>query len=275
MSAPELPSDLIGLSGLYNTPDPLLRRIRLEDSTGHPITDIDRYFRGKKVVILYAGSEHGTVNLQKFHQNLTNLVLSRLKTLAVIYVSTDTNPGAPRSVLATQPWLRMIFHDNSDFAPMGRESGQEVEMEEVSRGEDFVQGGEIETGMESVRIGVEERPTDYVRPLSRAAVTALMTAYATPSVAIYHLESHKFLTKNVNITAFSPANIQRNYHTWQNGGTPSVRLADVAMAMRWPLIFAVLAIIYNAFIYFGGIEYNVIPQFLDAMSWRSRQLGEL
>jgi len=37
----------------------------------------------------------------------------------------------------------MTFHDDSDFAPMVRigESGKEVEMEEVSRGEEFIQAG--------------------------------------------------------------------------------------------------------------------------------------
>ena len=37
----------------------------------------------------------------------------------------------------------MTFHDNSDFAPMVRvgETGKEVEMEEVSRGEEFIQAG--------------------------------------------------------------------------------------------------------------------------------------
>lgn len=62
---------------------------------------------------------------------------------------------------------------------------------------------EIETGMEKVYFGEEENRElvlqactkitsvltprlahEYVRPLSRAAVTALMRAYATPSIAI-------------------------------------------------------------------------------------------
>ena len=74
----QVPQDLIGSSGLYNTPDPFLRRsvrvrltllsppwlmriqrLRLEDTTGHSITDVARYFRGKELLVLYAGSEHG------------------------------------------------------------------------------------------------------------------------------------------------------------------------------------------------------------------------
>ena len=61
MSAPlAVPADLIGQSSLYNHPDPLLRRLRLDDSSGGSITDLDKTFKGKELLILYAGSEHGS-----------------------------------------------------------------------------------------------------------------------------------------------------------------------------------------------------------------------
>lgn len=96
----------------------------------------------------------------------------------------------------------MTFNDNSDFATIGKDKGQEVEMEEVARGEDFVQAGEMEIGMENVVFGVEEyrkcveqvgervmqpdslSENEYVRPLSRAAVTHIMRVFSTPSVAV-------------------------------------------------------------------------------------------
>jgi hypothetical protein len=60
MSPLEIPHDLIGQSSLYNHPDPLLRRLRLDDSSGGSIQDLDRTFKGKEVLVLYAGSEHGS-----------------------------------------------------------------------------------------------------------------------------------------------------------------------------------------------------------------------
>ena len=54
------PSDLIGQSSLYNHPDPLLRRLRLDDSSGGSITNLDETFKGKEILVLYAGSEHGS-----------------------------------------------------------------------------------------------------------------------------------------------------------------------------------------------------------------------
>lgn len=46
-------------------------------------------------------------------------------------------------MLASQPWLRMTFCDNSDFAPLVplRDGDKVTEMEEIARGEDFVQAG--------------------------------------------------------------------------------------------------------------------------------------
>ncbi|UOH82020.1 hypothetical protein LQV05_004702 [Cryptococcus neoformans] len=196
-----VPVDLIGQSGLYNVPDPLLRRLRLEDAHGLPIKNLDKYFAEKEVMVLYAGSEYGENNLRAFHHELTSFA-QRYKSAAVIYVSVDTDPQAPLRVLQGKPWLRMTFNDNSDFASVGKDKGQEVEMEEVARGEDFVQAGEMEIGMEDIVFGVEEYrkrveqvverrmqsnsliENEYVRPLSRAAVTHIMRVFSTPSVAV-------------------------------------------------------------------------------------------
>lgn len=35
-------------------------RLRLQDSTGNDITDIERYFKNKDVLVFYAGSEGGS-----------------------------------------------------------------------------------------------------------------------------------------------------------------------------------------------------------------------
>ncbi|KAK8843362.1 hypothetical protein IAR55_007019 [Kwoniella newhampshirensis] len=268
MSSPlQPPQDLLGQSGLYNVPDPLLRRLRLEEPTGSPITDLEKYFRDKEVLVLYGGAEYGEVNLREFHRDLTTFA-QRYKSAAVIYVSTDTDPSAPQRITAQKPWLRMVFHDNSDFAPVAKSDEHGVEMEEVSRGEDFVQAGEIEMGVEKVKFGVEEYQNEYVRPLSRAAVTVLMSTFTTPSVAIYHLPTHTFLAKNVKITNFSPMRVDKMYDTWRNGGNPSLRFKDLFSAMRIPFIALIVALVYHAVVRFGGQQYNVVPQFMNAISWR-------
>ena len=100
------------------------------------------------------------------------------QTTSILYVSTDTDPKAQQRITKDVPWLRMTFNDNSDFAPLVS-SGQEAkitEIEDVERGEDFIQAGvsatasaaacptrraaadrqEIEVGAEKVSFGEEE-----------------------------------------------------------------------------------------------------------------------
>ncbi|EIW67020.1 hypothetical protein TREMEDRAFT_69944 [Tremella mesenterica DSM 1558] len=245
MSSPvELPSDLIGQSGLYNLPDPLLRRLRLEDTTGVSISDLEKYFRYKDLLIFYAGSEQGS----------------------------NTDPTSAQRILTNQPWLRSTFHDNSDFAPLVpyREGARITELEEVSRGEDFIQAGEIEAGVEKIDFGTEENVQDYVRPLSRAATTVLMNVYSTPSIAVYHIPSHRFIAKNVRPSAFNSKNVDNNFRKWKEGGVSSIRITDILWGLKWPLFGLLLAFIYHLFIRFGGDEYNVLPQYLDDLTWRLR-----
>ena len=61
----------------------------------------------------------------------------------MIYVSVDPDPEAPKRVTKDVPWLRMTFNDNSDFASLVKPADQAkiVEIEDVERGEDFIQAG--------------------------------------------------------------------------------------------------------------------------------------
>ncbi|WVQ81509.1 hypothetical protein IAT38_003633 [Cryptococcus sp. DSM 104549] len=269
-----VPEDLVGQSALYNVPDPLLRRLRLEDQFGAAIKDLDKYFAEKEVLVLYAGAEFGEVNLRGFHRDLTSFA-QRYRSASVIYISADTDPLAPARILQGKPWLRMLFNDNSDFAEVGTGKGKEVVMEEVARGEDFVQAGEIEMGVEKVQFGVEEYQNEYVRPLSRAAVTVLMSTFSTPSIAVYHIPSHTLLATNIKPTTFNPSTIDKTYATWRNGGTPSLRIVDILRAIKWPLAALLLAIIYHVVVYLGGDQFNIIPRVMDGMSWRQGGKSDL
>ncbi|WVQ75482.1 hypothetical protein IAR50_005107 [Cryptococcus sp. DSM 104548] len=274
MSTPvEVPVDLAGQSSLYNVPDPILRRLRLEDQHGQSIKDLDKYFAEKEVLVFYAGAVYGEINLRSFHRDLTTFA-RQYRSAAVIYVSVDTDPLAPAHILQGKPWLRMIFNDDSDFATVGREPDDgSPRVEEVARGESFIQAGEIELGMENVELGVEEYQNEYVRPLSRAGLTTLMDVFATPSVAVYHLESHQFVAKNVKPAAFKPTTIDKTYDTWRKGGEPSLRVIDVVRTLKIPLVGLLLAVIYRLLILFGGEQYHVIPRLLDSASWNQGGRG--
>jgi hypothetical protein len=56
------------------------------------------------------------------------------------------DPAKPARIVKDVPWLRMTFHDNSDFAPMAKGEGS-VEVEDVGRGEEFIQAGVSGSGL--------------------------------------------------------------------------------------------------------------------------------
>ncbi|WRT69006.1 uncharacterized protein IL334_005988 [Kwoniella shivajii] len=271
MSSPmDIPPDLIGQSGLYNSADPLLRRLRLEASSGNSINNLSKYFHEKEILVLYAGSEYGENNIRSFHRDLTTFA-QKHRSASVIYVSTDVLPQQAERVLNGKPWLRMTFFDNSDFAPVGEpeDKNWSVGLEEVNRGEEFLQAGEVEMGIEKIEFGQEENENDYVRPLSRAGLTILMNVFTTPSISVYHIPTHSFLAKNVKMSSFAPENVEKNYTIWKGGETTSVSTSDVISRMKWTLILLVLAILYHLAIRFGGEQYDLIPKIMNGMNWRN------
>lgn len=98
--------------------------------------------------------------------------------MAVIYVSADTDAKTEAAATASLPWMRMLFHDDSDFAALADSEPEPL----PPAGESFVLAAEIEVGAEVVPYGEEEQ--GYVRPLSRAAVAMSMRAYSTPSIGV-------------------------------------------------------------------------------------------
>ncbi|WWC91269.1 uncharacterized protein L201_006212 [Kwoniella dendrophila CBS 6074] len=268
MSSPmDIPPDLVGQSGLYNSPDPLLRRLRLETPEGKSINNLSKYFAEKEVLVLYAGSEFGENNIRGFHRDLQSFQ-QKYKSASVIYISTDVLEKQLKSIIQGKTWLNLTFFDNSDFAPIGEpdEKDWSVNLQEVKRGEDFLQAGEIELGVEKIQFGIEENENDYVRPLSRAGLTILMNVFSTPSISIYHLPTHQFLAKNVSMNSFKPENIDKNYQIWKGGESTSIKISDIINKMKWTLLLLVLAILYHFAVRFGGEQYDFIPKIMNGIN---------
>lgn len=69
----------------------------------------------------------------------------------VIYVSTDTDAKTALAAAAQYPWLRMLFFDDSDFAPM--QVSVTTDVVEVARGEEFVQASVSERAQRRAQRG--------------------------------------------------------------------------------------------------------------------------
>ena len=105
-----------------------------------------------------------------------------------------------------------------------------------------------------------------------------------------HLPSHRIVSKNVRPSEFTPSRVGKNFHTWRNGGSPSVRLtgetisalssrleltelrADVLSRMKLSLFLLALAILYHLLVRFGGGEADLHDCGTKAEPCRSVQL---
>lgn len=74
-----IPMDLRGLPSLYTHPDPLVKRLRLDDPYGRPIDNARKAFDGKELVVFFVGSEYGDTNLKELHRDLTELQMAEHK----------------------------------------------------------------------------------------------------------------------------------------------------------------------------------------------------
>ncbi|KAL7415923.1 hypothetical protein BDY24DRAFT_380526 [Mrakia frigida] len=260
----EVPEDLHHQPAIYHHPDPILRRLRLEDPQGVPIPDLKSYFRDIKVVCFYFGGIYGEASLREFHRDLVTLSMKERKQFALIYVSTDTKYEEMKSVVQGKPWLRMTFHDGSDFAAISKTGPPEVE--ELLRGEDFVLShelGEYEIPGEGAADPLEY---DYVRPLSRAGLASHIGALKTPTLTIYHLPSHRILDRFARVEQFRPGQVGKYMQLWKEGRTGGVSARDIFQAMRWSLLLALLVGLYKALVFFGGSQYDFIPDVMTRIS---------
>ncbi|KAG7571320.1 hypothetical protein FFLO_00672 [Filobasidium floriforme] len=263
-----IPTLVQGKSSLYNHSDPLIRRLRLEDPYGRPIDSLREVFLGKEVVIFYIGSMHGNDNLTDLNKDLVNLALAQPKTCSVIYVSVDSTQTAIELVAKNKPFLRMSLLDSSDFAVMESQDNldkkKRVAMDEVLRDEDFITGEEYGAGGVNVPFGKEDDASEYVRPLSRAAITQLTHSYGTPALAVYHIPSHRFISTNTRRSQFRADRIGINYKQWL-GGSKKTGLGDVWDLIKVPVAVVVGGVGYTLIRLFKGEEWNVVPQIFSNM----------
>jgi len=227
------------------------------------VDDIKRALEGRKVLIFYVGSIHGSQNLKQLHHDLIDLGFRQAKHCAIIYVSTDARHEEMQVETHNKPYFSMVFQDGSDFAPMVRtEEEMKValaEVTDVARDEWFVSAEDLEAEEELYTPGQPEDEDSYARPLSRAAMCRILNALSTPSLSVYHIPSHSFVSTNTRKTAFRPNQIDKNFRTWKEGGKASWGLIDTWENFRLPIIIAILGMLYQLMVAIGGQEYNFIP----------------
>jgi len=69
-----------------------------------------------------------------------------------------------------------------------------------------------------------------------------------------HIPTHRFLAKNVKLSAFDGKKIALNVRTWRNGGVPALGWPEIWAAFKWPIIILLLGVLYHLLVFVGGGE---------------------
>ena len=174
---------------------------------------------------------------------LTQLVTDVSRTyhheLKTVYVSVDTHEQHYKSAIANRPWLAMAWADGSSEPEEGK-TGDDARPVPT---ESFLLAGDDDLD-ESV-VAADASGTSYVRPFSRVYMADKLDVLMTPTLAVYHLPTRKFLDTNVRQSRLRPMRLQNTMDIWLRGEpSPSINLVDAMYTVPWTVAMMVAALIY-------------------------------
>lgn len=72
-----------------------------------------------------------------------------------------------------------------------------------------------------------------------------------------HVPSHAWIDRNVRPSLFEEQRVTESLAKWRAGETVTPGLGDIMTALKFPLIFLVLAIIYHFVVWYAGGKLRV------------------
>ena len=159
--------------------------------------------------------------------------------LKTVYVSVDTHEQHYKDATVNRPWLAMAWADGSSEP----EEGQTDDVAPPSPTESFLLAGDDDLD-ESV-VAADATGSSYVRPFSRVYMADKLDVLMTPTLAVYHLPTRKFLDTNVRQSRLRPMRLQNTMDIWLRGEpSPSINLVDAMYTVPWTVAMIVAALIY-------------------------------
>lgn len=122
-----------------------------------------------------------------------------------------------------QPWVSMVWDDGSSL-PSEREDGSDslsldAEPEALYNNEDFLLANE--TDIDESLSHTDKSGEAYLRPFSRVHLAAKLNIIAAPTLAVYHVDSERFLDWNVRMARLSPGREDATWERWLQGEGPA------------------------------------------------------
>lgn len=100
--------------------------------------------------------------------------------------------------------------------------------------------------------------TSYVRPFSRVYLTFKLNVLLTPTLAVYHLPSRKFLDQSVRQSRLRPSRAEETIATWLRGEvSPGFNVMDMVYQAPWITALLFASLLYLLATIFWGSTFSM------------------
>ncbi|GAA6049346.1 hypothetical protein JCM3770_007300 [Rhodotorula araucariae] len=237
----------------YSHPDPLLRRLRLQDPHGADV-DLDREFRDTQVVLFFFAATWRNSSREPF--DLVAAFARRHPHQAkVVYVSVDQSEAAYQANTRGKPWLAMEWNDGSNMSTPDDDdasSSPDGAPEPPSPLEPFLLAGDPD--LEEEVHTSDPAGALYLRPYSRVYLADKWTVLGVPNVVVYHLPTQRVLTYHARLDLLKEHKVDATWAKWSRGEKVEFGLGDFVHALRWSIGLAVVASGYALAVRTGYID---------------------
>ncbi|KAK4045968.1 hypothetical protein OIV83_006479 [Microbotryomycetes sp. JL201] len=249
----------------YSHADPLLRRLRLRDAHGQPVS-LNNTFKDTKLVLFLFGqvAVHNLIRTlltsnrassstwpgasPEPYKLVHDFARRHPHQCQVVYVSVDPDRESFERQVSGKPWLTMEWDDGSNSpSSTGRVSDQS---------EPFLLAGDAD--LEEDTSVSDTSGTLYLRPYSRVFLAEKYMVLGVPSLMVYHTGKRQMLTTHARFELLREDRAESTWEKWEKGERITFSVRDLLWSLRWTLSVGAVATAYVTAVRWGGAPTSFI-----------------
>lgn len=223
----------------YSHPDPLLRRLRLRNGFG-TLVNLEQEFRDTKVVLFFFGATWRGSSQDPFSA-VANFSKRYPHQLKVVFVSIDETERAYEQNTRQKPWLSMEWNDGSNVSTHLATEASPLPASPDPL-EPFLLAGDPD--LEEDLSESDTTGSVYLRPYSRVYLADKWTVLGVPNLVVYHVPSQQVLSYHARFELLRESQLMATWDKWSRGEKITFGVNDLVYALRWTILFGVVASIY-------------------------------
>lgn len=239
-------SPLPQASGSYSHPDPLLRRLRIQNPQGKPCSLIDAFPPDITLVAFIFGAAPTNSKEQALYVSVNRFAERFNNRIRSVYVSVDQSEKDYNSVAQNQ--YSLIWNDGSNF-PSESDTAPSTPTEPFLLATDR----DLEENLDT------HNHDTYLRPYSRVFLAERWQIFGVPQLLIYNVAKRSIVTRNARFPKLDldhndGLDAEKLVDDWEQGQSGDYGFTDVFYAARWSIGVSVAALSYMVAVQYGGVD---------------------